>query len=217
MKRSALLHTTPVTLEIFQKHLNLIPDIEIVNMMDDGILKDVMKIGGVNENINKRVMYFLRLAEEADCMAFIIACSSIGECVSYCQPKSSIPVMRIDEAMAEKAVDKGPRIAVMATVNTTLEPTANLINKTAQSKGRNIKVTHCLVDGAYEALTKKNTEKHNSLVKDKLLEAAENHDVIVLAQASMSTLSDELGELKTPVLSSPRLGILKLKEMVCSK
>jgi hypothetical protein len=35
-----------------------------------------------------------------------------------------VPVIRVDEAMADQAVKTGPRIGVIATLSTTLEPTA---------------------------------------------------------------------------------------------
>ena len=49
-------------------------------------------------------------------------------------------------------------------------------------------------------------EKHNKLVREKIEQLDGNVDVIILAQGSMIVLLAELDHIKTPVLSSPRLG-----------
>ena len=44
--------------------------------------------------------------------------------------------------------------------------------------------------------------------------AAKDNDVIVLAQGSMTVLLPHLGHIEKPVLSSPRLGIEYLKQVI---
>jgi Asp/Glu/hydantoin racemase len=117
--------------------------------------------------------------------------------------------------MAEKAVELGSRIAVLATVASTMAPSCRLIEKAAQRMGRKVEVIPCLVDGALEILMKeKNREKHNQLVREKIEAVQSEVDVIVLAQGSMIVLLPELQHIQKPVLTSPRLGVEKVKAVL---
>ena len=57
-------------------------------------------------------------------------------------------------------------------------------------------------------------KKHYEMVRDEVLLAAESNDVIVLAQGSMTVLVPELADVKKPVLTSPRLGIEYVREVL---
>lgn len=57
-------------------------------------------------------------------------------------------------------------------------------------------------------------EKHNKLVREKIEQLDGNVDVIILAQGSMIVLLAELDHIKTPVLSSPRLGVEGMKKLL---
>ena len=57
-------------------------------------------------------------------------------------------------------------------------------------------------------------ERHNAMVLGEVERAARECDVVVLAQGSMTVLLPLLTHIKTPVLSSPRMGIEYLKEVL---
>ena len=111
--------------------------------------------------------------------------------------------------MAEKAVFMGQRIGVIATVQTTLEPTADLIQRCAAEEYKDIKLTMRLCEGAFEALMNGDAAKHDSMVKAALRELMTEVDVIALAQASMARVVDALpdAEVRVPILASPPLAI----------
>src|SRR3546814_4764838 len=64
---------------------------------------------------------------DAGCDAALVTCSSIGAAVDIAAQLYDQPVLRVDRAMAEKAVATGRRIGVVATLSTTLNPTADLV------------------------------------------------------------------------------------------
>jgi hypothetical protein len=75
-----------------------------------------------------------------------------------------------------------------------------------------------LVDGALEILMKeKDREKHNRLVREKLESIAPEVDVIVLAQGSMIVLLPELQHIDKPILTSPRLGIERVRDLLAQR
>jgi len=126
----------------------------------------------------------------------------------------SVPVLRVDEAMAEQAVELGKKIAVVATVASTVEPSCNLVSQKAAAAGKDVEVIPYLVDGAMWALIHEGQEKHNRLVKDTVIKAAEECDVVVLSQGSMVVLLPELTDIKKPVLSSPEMGVRKARKIL---
>jgi Asp/Glu/hydantoin racemase len=122
------------------------------------------------------------------------------------------PVVRVDDAMAEKAVTMGPRIGVLATLRTTLEPTTTLVrSKAGESE---VTVIDYLCEGAFEAVMAGDTATHDARVSAALLEIQTRVDVVVLAQASMARVLAlmEPGALKVPVLSSPELAVRRVAD-----
>jgi methionine synthase II (cobalamin-independent) len=116
-----------------------------------------------------------------------------------------VPVLRIDQPMADEAVRLGSRIGVVATLSTTLEPTADLVRRRASAAGKDVEVVTHLCEGAF------GSDRHDELVRDGIAAAAADSDVVVLAQASMARVA---GETAVPVLSSPRLGMQRVAELL---
>jgi len=124
-------------------------------------------------------------------------------------------VVKIDEAMAKRAVLEGSRIGVLATVPTTLAPTSDLIQAAADEIGRSVTIEQRLAEGAFAVLMSGDRERHDAMVTEQATDLAETVDLIVLAQASMSRLAAALQD-KTglTVLSSPRIGVDYLAQRV---
>ncbi|HET7767307.1 MAG TPA: aspartate/glutamate racemase family protein [Chloroflexota bacterium] len=208
----ALIHTTPVNLPSFRnlaaEHL---AGIRVINILDDSLLADVMAAGGVTDLVRQRLRAYVEQAQVAGAQAVMSCCSSIGEAVEELAAQSDVPVLRIDAPMAEEAVrlvTPGGTIGVLATVRTTLDPTANLIRRTAAREGKAARVDAVLVEGAYEALRAGDGDEHDRRVGAALRELLARADVIVLAQASMARLLAALPEPpRVPVLTSPVSGL----------
>jgi len=207
-----IVHTGPVTVQpLVAQAAELLPDVRIVNLIDDSLLKDVMAAGGVTPAVTSRMKQYYKIGQEMGAVAILNACSSVGEVADAAMSSLDIPLVKIDVAMAEEAVSRASRIGVAATVATTLDPTVRLIEKTASRLGKEITVIRKLCEGAFDALLAGDTEKHDQLVAAGLEELAGEAELIVLAQVSMGRVADALGErITVPVLTSPRLGIQRL-------
>ena len=118
--------------------------------------------------------------------------------------------------MADLAVRTGKRIGVIATLPTTLEPTADLVRRRAALAGKEIALTDRLCEGAFDALMRGDNAKHDEMVAAALRELSSSVDVILLAQASMARVVDGLPaeEKKIPILASPPLAIAHLAEIL---
>lgn len=145
-------------------------------------------------------------------------CSSVGNVADNANLFLPIPVIRIDEQMALKAIELSDKIGVIATLPTTLGPTANLLKKIAAEKGKSITIVECLAEGAFESMMSGDRDKHDVLILEASKKLASQVDVIVLAQGSMARMEQQLAkESGKIILSSPLLGVLGLKELIKSR
>ena len=215
MKKITIVHTSLVS----HAHLNqlfkeIIPEAKIQNIVDDSLLAEVSDVGHVTPGIVNRMCKYFQSAELIGSDLIFNQCSSVGEAAALAAKTVSVPVLRVDEAMAERAVELGKKIAVVATVASTVEPSCNLVRQKAVAAEKDVEVIPYLVDGAMWALIHEGQEKHNRLVKDTVIKAAEECDVVVLSQGSMVVLLPELTDIKKPVLSSPELGVRKARKLL---
>lgn len=211
MKKIGIIHTTPATVaslgELVKK---IMPKVQVVNILDDSILGDMRDQYRV-EFVRERWISYAATLEKMGVQAVLSACSTVGEFAEEADQILDIPVYRIDEAMAEEAVRRGGRIAVLATLQSTLEPTVRLVERKASEAGKDIEIETVLVEGAYEVLMDGSKESHDQKIAQAVQERLENTDVLLLAQASMVSAVAELAGIADKVLTSPGLGIQKLK------
>ena len=128
------------------------------------------------------------------------------------------PVLRVDRAMAEKAVATGKRIGVVATLSTTLDPTAELVRRVAAEQGKEIEIVEHLCRGAFDAVMAGDGATHDRIVCEGLTDGMKGVDAIVLAQASMARVVASLpeGAVSAPVYSSPELGMERARDILAS-
>ncbi len=209
-KQLGLIHTSATLVPIFQRLCGeKLPGVETFNIADDSLIKDVIRHGVLTPQTARRVAQHVASAESAGADYILVTCSSIGRAVEMAAGLSSVPVLRVDQPMADQAVQIGVRIGVIATLPTTLEPTADLIERRAQKAGKRIELASMLCEGAFEALMSGDAPRHDATVARALQELSSRVDVIVLAQASMARVVEGLApeERRVPILASPALAV----------
>lgn len=209
MSKLAIIHTTAATVESLKALASeLVPGVEIVNFVDDSILPQLRDNGGDVSQVEDRLLHYAEFAQQVGADAILSACSSVGEVAAQMRERVSVPVVRIDDAMAEAAVTRGGVIGVAATLPTTLEPTQRLIRAKAFEQGRTVTIKTRLVDSAYQRLMAGDPAGHDALLAEALEAFAGEADVVVLAQASMARVLDRLPEdVRGRFLTSPRLAM----------
>lgn len=209
-KRLGLLHTSATLVPIFEQLCKAkLPGVAVFNLVDDSLIKDVIAHGQLRPQTARRVVQHVAAAEDAGADYIMVTCSSIGAAVETAATLASVPVLRVDQPMADRAVTTAKRIGVIATLSTTLEPTADLIRRRAAAAGRQIDLTARLCAGAFDALMSGDPATHDAMVAAALKELATQVDVIALAQASMARVVETLSEneRRTPILASPPLAV----------
>lgn len=213
-RQLALIHTVPGLIATFEplvkKHL---PGWTAFNIADESLLRNSIREGSLSQLTMRRLAGYVMSAAEAGADAILVTCSSVGPAVDAARPFCPVPLVRVDEGMADKASDIGARIGVLATLSTTLEPTRELIARMAAAKGKSPKIVARVCEGAFQILSTGDREGHDRLVAEGLKALAAEVDVVVLAQASMARVleGERAVKVDVPVLSSPELGVLRLK------
>ena len=192
------------------------PETTVFHMVDESLIKDTIREGYLRRVTMRRLLAMIESAEMAGADAVLVTCSSIGAGVALAQKLFDIPVIRVDEAMAEAAVRMGRRIGVMATLTTTLEPTIALLQEKAREAGIEIEIVESLCDGAFDAVLAGDVTTHDRILSHALKHEMKGVDVVVLAQASMARVVKTMpeGTLTMPVLSSPELAVLQAREVL---
>ena len=212
MKTVGIIHTTPATIaSLGALAQEILQDVHIVNILDDSILAD-MRDGHNVEFVRERWISYASTLEKLGVSAVLSACSTVGDFAEEADRMLSVPVYRIDEAMAEEAVTRGGNIAVFATLRSTLDPTVRLIQRKAKESGAQVQVETVLVEGAYEALMGGDKNAHDQKIADAVAKRLDTCNAIVLAQASMASAVSSLKDAGDKVLTSPRLGLLRLQK-----
>jgi len=190
-------------------------DYKVMNILDDSMIADIIEAGGMTKAVKRRLYGYYEIACASGAELILNTCSSIGDAVYGARDFFPIPIIRIDEPMARRAIELTDSIAVLATLPTTLDPTIRLLERCAQEAGKSIRTISALAEGAFPAITAGDAETHDRLIAETAKRVADSCDVILLAQGSMARMEKPLAELtgKT-VLSSPRLGVEQIKGLL---
>ena len=212
MKRKTLglVHTSATLVPLFAQLCKAkLPHVDTFNIVDDSLVRAIGTRGSLTADIARRVGGYIASAEAGGADFILVTCSSIGPAVEAAAPFSAVPVLRVDQPMADKAVQAGRRIGVVATLPTTLNPTSDLVRRRAALAGKSLELTSRLCEGAFDALMAGDSAKHDAIVAAALRELSAQVDVIVLAQASMARVVDTLpeAERRVPIFASPAIAI----------
>src|SRR5581483_5300913 len=148
-----------------------LPDVTVFHMVDESLIKDTIRNGHVRPVTNRRLLGMLGSAQDAGADAILVTCSSIGEGVKIGQGLIDVPVLRVDEAMAEKAVAAGVQVELVPS----------------------------LCEGAFEAVLAGDTATHDRILTRALQEDMRGVDVVALAQASMARVVEAMGPGMLPM------------------
>jgi Asp/Glu/hydantoin racemase len=209
-KTLGLIHTSATLVPMFQQLVSeYLPQVKVFNIVDDSLIKNTIACGELTPTTARRVVNYVGSAELAGADFILVTCSSIGPAVEAAAELTNVPVLRVDQPMADLAVRTGKRIGVIATLSTTLAPTSDLVKRRAVAAGKEIELQAVLCEGAFDALMSGDGAKHDEMVGKALRELSAKVDVIVLAQASMARVADALApeDKKVPILASPGIAV----------
>jgi|TARA_B110000967_G_scaffold210104_1_gene270740 hypothetical protein len=150
--------------------------------------------------------------------AVLCTCSTLGPLVdSFAQTHPN--TARIDCPMMEDAIETGTKIMVTICLESTRDATLALLENSAKKIGSSISIELMLCDTAWPHFEAGHMTTISSEISKTIRQSIVNKgtpDRIVLAQTSMRVVTNTLGDLGVPTLSSPMLATQKVLAVAAS-
>ena len=188
------------------------PDVKIYNIMDDSLLVDTRTYNGMTPTIASRMLNYAKAAEASGADGVLVTCTSVNEATKFIRPLMNIPILNIEEPVAEMAVKNGKKIGILGTIPTSPAALGRVVQEKAAELGKEIELVPAVAEGAFDVLCAGDVKKHDEMVCAALEKLAKEVDVIAFSQISMSLI--ELPETEVPVYRIGESGFQKIKEMM---
>ncbi len=200
-----LFHTATSNVAVFDALLKqMAPDVPVKHIVDEAVLREAVAAGAITPHLVEHVN--AQMAGVIQQGGFVLCtCSTIGGLAEAAGPN----VLRVDRPMAEKAVAAGSRIAIVATLKSTLIPTRRLIEQVGAEMSKPAQISEWFIESAWPFMERGDKAGYFAEIA-RCVETnlkREPADAVVLAQASMAGAEPLCAHLTTPVFSSPRLGL----------
>ena len=202
-----MVHTVAGLIDLFDGlRAEIDPGVPVRHVVEAALLTDAIDEGALTDEIRARTRDALLEATEGAALV-LCTCSTVGPGADDAAAQAGVPILRVDQPMAEAAVQAGRRITVAATLATTIGPTADLVADAARRAGKAVEIESVVFAEARARLVAGDAEGHERIIADGLHEAAASADAIVLAQASMTPALARCADIAIPLLTSPRSGL----------
>ncbi len=212
-----LIHGTSTVIAVMEEAIRAIDSrIGVLHIVDEPLLKDLLAAGHITPDIRWRFTQLVVEGARIQPDLIVVTGSSFGPCVEFARQAVSVPVLKVDERMAQEAATFGRRLAVVATERTTIGPTSSLLEQQAAKLGKTLELDVTLCEGAMALLRQGQPALHDSRVIECLKErGALNADAIVLAQVSLARVQPQVEALTGKrVFSSPSTAARMVKELL---
>lgn len=208
LPRLAFLHTSAVHIDTFDRLVRAAaPGLAVAHCVAEDLLADAQRVGVGDAALAARVHAAMRAAAADGATLVVCTCSTIGSLAERTPTEGRYMAARIDRAMADRAVALGRNILVVVALQSTLEPTTELLRESARAARVDIALQPLLVAQAWPHFLRGERDAYIRAVVQAVQANAAPADVVVLAQASMAPAADALGSLGVPVLSTPHIGV----------
>jgi Asp/Glu/hydantoin racemase len=212
-----LVHTISPLIQLFdQLCAEMLPGVLVKHILDEPLGEGIRQHGGLVSTDAARLWDHVKMAEAIRARAVLVTCSTISPLVDPIRPLTTLPLVKIDDAMVVACVQAGPHLGLVATNPIALTTVQQRIETYAFQEGKPIRCESIMVPGAFEALQSGDLDTHHRLIRKAVLELSSKVDGIVLAQASMSKVLDEIPERerRAPIFSGPRLALAQVRDLI---
>lgn len=192
------------------------PGLLYTNVVKENLLDEVIK-GGITDHVIKEIENVVSSIPSGDDYVMLCTCSTLGGKTEEIGRMQGKTVLRIDRPMAERAVEIGGKIGIAAALESTMEPTINLIKEVAKEKGKTVETTPLLIPGAWDKKKSGDERGYINVIQQYLNEQSAKYDVIVLAQGSMAPATVGLTFDSPSVLTSTMLGVEYALDLYASR
>ena len=202
------MHTAAAHESVFGELISEIaPELKLRHVVDESLLADARAAGWIGPDLDERIGRAMFSAASTGAGVVVCTCSTIGGAAERSGDGHDLITQRVDRAMADAAVQLGPKVLIAATLDSTLAPTRKLLDDSADRLGVSVSCRELLVENAWPHFEKSAHKAYVGAIEDAVTANIDGMDVVVLAQASMAEAGERCRSLPVPVLSSPRPGV----------
>lgn len=210
--RIALIHALKHSIApIEAAFANAWPEARLMNLLDDSLSADLARDGALTDAMTERFLALGDYAAATGADGILFTCSAFGPCIeAVARAHASMPVLKPNEAMIERAVTMGERIGLLSTFPPTL---ASMPPEFPAS----VQIVPKLAEGALAALDRGDRATHDRLIAEASRDLRDC-DVIVLAQFSIAGTAPLVAEATgRPVVTTPDSAVDKLMRLLKAK
>lgn len=190
------------------------PEAETINLLDDSLSRDLERDGKMTPSMMSRMSNLMRYGIDIGARGIIFTCSAFGDAIEAARAKSSIPVLKPNEAMFERAMEMGNRVGLLATFQPSIASMEEEFHRMAGEHGKSITLESVWVQEAMDALRSGDGQSHDRLIA-RAAPQLSSCDAIMLAQFSMARASAVVSRtVECPVLTSPDSAVSKMKQII---
>ena len=202
------LHTSPAHIDTFDRLARASgPTLRVEHRVAASLLTEAQRVGADDPALVARIQATMLSAAITGAAIVVCTCSTIGGAAERTPTEGRFLATRIDRAMADRAVHLGPRILVVAALESTLGPTGALIRESAAARDVAVELEMLVAEGAWPHFMRDDREAYREAIVRTVQAYSGAATVVVLAQASMAPAANALQGLGVEVLSSPVLGV----------
>jgi sugar phosphate isomerase/epimerase len=213
----AFLHTSPVHVATFDQLVKAAnPSVVMEHVVAEALLAQAQQMGPDDPALVTHIQDAMKSAAANGAAMVICTCSTIGGAAEQTPTNGRFIAARIDRAMADHAARLGPRILVVAALESTLQPTVELIQQSADAMQSSVEIDIALALDAWSHFTAGNNEAYIDAIVQTVRSASGRANVVVLAQASMAPAAERLNDMGIEVLSSPKMGVRHIMARISS-
>ena len=191
------------------------PEAEVLNLLDEALYADVTPQGVMKEGVMSRVANILDHCVSSGADAIVFTGSTFGPAVDAARPSLSVPVLKADEAMAERAAATGRRILIVCTAARAIPVIRANIEQAAEKAGTRPTIHEFCVPGAKDAISAGDDDTHDRLIAESVEREEPGYDVILFGQISMVPSRARLSSgVASRVLCSPDSTVVHLRNLL---
>ncbi|QOZ11012.1 aspartate/glutamate racemase family protein [Bradyrhizobium sp. CCBAU 51765] len=187
------------------------PEARLMNLLDDSLSADLARDGTLADAMTERFLALGDYAAATGADGILFTCSAFGPCIeAVARAHASMPVLKPNEAMIERAVTMGERVGLLSTFPPTL---ASMPSEFPAS----VQIVPKLAEGALAALDRGDRATHDRLIAEASRDLRDC-DVIALAQFSIAATAPLVAEATgRPVVTTPDSAVDKLMRLLQAK
>ena len=203
MPTIGFLHTADVHVATFDRLVaERAPGATTVHEVRADLLETARRHGLADPAIGTGIAQSVGALERGGADVIVCTCSTISGLAERAPAPARPPVLRIDRPMAADAVRHGRRIAVVAALESTIEPTMALLRDEAATAGADVAIESLPCFGAWPLFESGDLDAYHRFIAAHVDGIDASYDIVVLAQATMAPAAALVAELPR-VRSSP--------------